>query len=76
MKNDSLENRLNLARIKAKIPDDKLSMGSLKDKFPILLDDGKTIIYISDLSKADEIKARYELQKKNKYSTFSTNRPV
>lgn len=76
MKNDTLENRLSLARLKAKIPDDKLSMGSLKGKFPILLDDGKTIIYISDLSKADEIKARYELQKKNKYSTFSTNRTV
>jgi hypothetical protein len=67
MKKDTLENRLNLARIKAKIPDEKLLMGSLKGKFPVLLDDGKTIIYISDKSKEAEIKLRYEMQRNSKF---------
>ena len=67
MKNDTLENRLNLARLKAKIPDEKLLMGSLKGKYPVLLKDGKTVIYISDLSKAEEIKERYELQRNSRF---------
>jgi hypothetical protein len=67
MKNDTMENRLNLARIKAKIPDEKLLMGSLKGKFPITLDDGKTIIYISDKSKEAEIRLRYELQRNARF---------
>jgi len=73
MKNDTLENRLNLARIKAKIPDDKLLMGSLKGKFPVLMKDGKTVIYIADLSKAEEIKERYELQRNSRYPNSSGN---
>jgi hypothetical protein len=73
MKNDTLENRLNLARIRAKIPDEKLLMGSLKGKFPVILDDGKTIVYISDESKADEIRLRYKLLRESKYPTYSGN---
>ena len=71
MKNDTLENRLNLARIKAKIPDDKLLMGSTKNKYPVVLDDGKTIIYISDLSKAEETKLKYETLKNSKFPVRS-----
>ena len=67
MKKDTLENRLNLARIRAKIPDEKLLMGSLKGKYPVILNDGKTVIYISDKSKEDEIKLRYELQRNSKF---------
>jgi hypothetical protein len=73
MKNDTLENRLNLARIKAKIPDDKLLMGSLKGKYPVIMDDGKTIVYISDESRADEIRLRYKLLKESRYPTPSGN---
>ena len=73
MKNDTLENRLNLARIKAKIPDDKLLMGSLKGKYPVILDDGKTIVYISDESKADETRLRYKLLRESKYPTYPGN---
>ena len=73
MKNDTLENRLNLARIKAKIPDEKLSMGSLKGKYPVIMDDGKTIVYISDESRADEIRLRYKLLKESRYPTTSGN---
>jgi hypothetical protein len=69
MKNDTLENRLNLARIRAKIPDDKLIMGSIKGKYPVIMDDGKTIVYISDESKADEVRLRYQTQRNAKYPT-------
>jgi hypothetical protein len=71
MKNDTLENRLNLARLKAKIPDDKLLMGSTKDKYPVMLNDGRTIIYISDKSKVEETKLKYELLMKSKMPSFS-----
>ena len=67
MKNDTLENRLNLALIRAKIPVEKLLMGSIKEKFPVILDDGKTIIYISDKSKVDETRLKYELLKNSKF---------
>jgi hypothetical protein len=67
MKKDTLENRLNLARIKAKIPDEKLLMGSLKGKYPVILDDGKTVVYISDISKAEETKLKYELQRNSRF---------
>jgi hypothetical protein len=67
MKNDTMENRLNLARLKAKIPDDKLSMGSTKGKFPVVLDGGKTIIFISDKSKIEETKLKYQLLKESRY---------
>jgi hypothetical protein len=70
MKNDTLENRLNLARIKAKIPDSKLLMGSIKEKFPVLLHDGKTVIYISDKSKTDETRLKYELLMASRYPSF------
>jgi hypothetical protein len=69
MKNDTMDNRISLAQTKAKIQEDKLSMGSIKGKFPVILDDGKTTIYISDESKAEETKIKYELQRKSKFPT-------
>ena len=77
MKNDTFENRLNLARIKARIPEDKLLMGSIKEKFPILLKDGRTTIYISDISKAEEIREKYELMLHSKSPSHSLKyRPI
>jgi hypothetical protein len=73
MKNDTLENRLNLARIRAKIPDDKLLMGSIRDKYPVVLDDGKTVIYISDKSKAEETRLKYKLLRESKFPSPSGN---
>jgi hypothetical protein len=67
MKNDTFDNRLSLARLKARIPDDKLKMGSTKDKYPILLNDGRTTIFISDKSKEDETRLKYELIMKSKF---------
>ena len=73
MKYDTLENRLNLARIRAKIPEDKLLMGSTKGKFPVILDDGKTVIYITDKSKAEETRLKYELLKNSRFPSQSGN---
>jgi hypothetical protein len=72
MKKDTLENRLNLARIRAKIPDDKLLMGSTKEKYPVILDGGKTVIYISDKSKIEETRLKYELLKNSKFPSNYT----
>jgi hypothetical protein len=72
MKKDTLENRLNLARLRAKIPDEKLLMGSIKEKYPVILDNGKTVIYISDKSKVEETRLKYELMKNSKYPSNYT----
>ena len=45
------------------IPKSKLSSGSVVDKFPVVLDDGRTIVFISDKSREREIKLRYALKK-------------
>ncbi|MCK9401480.1 MAG: hypothetical protein M0Q51_15995 [Bacteroidales bacterium] len=67
MKNDKMDNRLSLALHRSKIPDDKLLMGSLKGKYPVVLDNGRTTVYILDESKAEETKLKYQLLKE---STF------
>jgi hypothetical protein len=71
MKNDKLDNRLSLALNRSKIPDAKLLMGSIRDKYPVVLDDGRTIVYISDKSKADETKLKYELLRNNRFPSQS-----
>jgi hypothetical protein len=67
MKNDTLDNRLSLALNRFKIPDSKLLMGSIKEKYPVVLDDGRTIVYISDKSKVAETRLRYELLMKSNF---------
>ena len=54
-----------------KIPDAKLLTGSLTGKFPILLEDGRTTIYISDLSKEAEIRERYKLRMDSRLNIFA-----
>ena len=70
MKNDTFENRLKLARNRSKITDARLSMGSVRDKFPIVLDDGKTIVYISDKSKEAETRLKYELLRNSRLNKY------
>lgn len=67
MKNDKLDNRNGLALNRSKIADDKLLMGSTKGKYPVVLDDGKTIVYISDESKAEETRVKYKLLRESKF---------
>jgi len=66
MRNDTTQNRLNLDLNRPKIPDNKLAMGSTKDKYPIVLDDGRTVVFISDKSKEAAIRLKYQLLKENK----------
>jgi hypothetical protein len=71
MKNDTFDNRMSLKNQRLKIPDPKLLSGSIKDKYPVILDGGRTIIFISDKSKEAETRLKYELRKDNKAFTRS-----
>jgi hypothetical protein len=60
MKADKLDNRRNLTNNHRDIPLDKQQAGSVKNKFPVYLDGGKTIIFISDKKKEQETIERYK----------------
>jgi len=61
MKLDKLDCRRNLSNTQGVVPQAKQQIGgSLKDKFPVVLDGGKTIIFISDKSKEQETIERYK----------------
>ncbi len=72
MKKDTLEYRMMQERQRLKIPDSKLLSGSLTGKYPIILDGGKTTIFISDKSKESETRKRYELRRGNTLLQYST----
>ncbi len=71
MKKDTLEYRMMLEHNRLKIPDSKLLTGSLIGKYPVILDGGRTIIFISDKSKESETRQKYELRKDNKVLFYS-----
>jgi len=50
-----------------KIPNAKLLTGSLVGKYPIVMDDGRTTIFISDLSKESETRERYQLRRDSRF---------
>jgi hypothetical protein len=58
--NDAVDNRLEISNHRVTVPGSKLSSGSIAEKYPVMLDDGKTIIYITDKSKESEIRTRYQ----------------
>ena len=60
MNKDTLEYRMMQERQRLKIPDSKLLSGSTTDKYPVVLDGGRTIIFISDKSKEAETRKRYD----------------
>ena len=74
MKKDTLEYRMMQERQRLKIPDSKLLTGSLIGKYPIILDGGRTTIFISDKSKESETRERYELRMGNRIM-FSSSKP-
>ena len=43
----------------------KLLTGETMDKFPVVCDNGKTIIFISDRSKEEETRQRYIMRGQN-----------
>ena len=61
--NDTIDNRIGLSRNHAPVPAMKRSYGSLTDKYPVILDGGKTTIYIKDKNKESEIRDKYEMRK-------------
>jgi hypothetical protein len=67
MKKDTLEYRMIQERQRLKILNSKLLMGSTKDKFPVLLDDGRTTVFISDKSKEAETRLKYKLLKESRF---------
>jgi len=62
-KKDSYDCRLDMSNHQEAVPKTKLFAGSVADKFPVLLDDGRTVVYISDKSREREIRLRYALRK-------------
>jgi hypothetical protein len=74
MKKDTLENRMNLANHRYKIPDAKLLTGSVAGKYPIVLDDGRTVVFISDKSKESETRLKYE-QRRGNLGVARTTKP-
>ena len=61
--NDAVDNRLEISNHRMMVPKSKLLSGSVSEKYPVLLDDGKTVVYISDKSRESEIKLRYSFRK-------------
>jgi Tol biopolymer transport system component len=60
---DLLDNRMEVSNHKVSVPRSKLSAGSVVNKHPVVLDDGRTIVFISDKSREREIRLRYALKK-------------
>jgi len=74
-KKTTLEYRMMLENNRLKIPDSKLLSGSTMDKYPVILDGGRTIIFISDKSKESETRKKYELRKDNRVNFYSKKKP-
>jgi len=64
--NNSIDVRIELSNQQNLIPKSKLSSGSVTNKYPIILDGGKTILFITDQSKEPEAREKYELRKTSK----------
>ncbi len=62
---DVIDNRLKISNHQGTVPKSKLATGSVVGLFPVILDGGRTIIYISDLRKEAETRKKYELRKVN-----------
>jgi hypothetical protein len=60
---DAIDNRIAMSNHQDIVPKTKLSSGSVADKYPVLLDDGRTTIYITDKTREREVRLRYALRK-------------
>jgi hypothetical protein len=69
MKKDILDNRMNIKNHQPNVPLSKLGSGSVKNKYPIILDGGRTVIFISDKSKEAEIRKKFETRRKRNLLT-------
>ena len=66
MKKTTLEYKMMEENNRLKIPKSKQLTGSLIGKYPIILDGGRTTIFISDKSKESETREKYQLRKDNR----------
>jgi hypothetical protein len=71
MKKDTLEYRMMQERQRLKIPDSKLLSGSLVGKYPVILDGGKTTIFIADQAMEAETREKYQLRKDNRLNHYA-----
>ena len=60
MKGDKFDNRRILMNSQRVIPKAQQESGSTKDKYPVVLDGGRTTIFISDKEKMQETIERYK----------------
>jgi hypothetical protein len=58
-KHDLYDKQMKISNYQAVDPRSKLTAGSVVNKYPVVLDDGRTIIYISDKRREAEIRLRY-----------------
>jgi hypothetical protein len=56
-----MDNRKAISNHPVKVPKAKIATGSVVGKYPVILGDGRTIIYITDKSRETEIRLRYAL---------------
>jgi len=70
MKKTTLEYRMMLEHNRLKIPNAKLLTGSLAGLHPIILDGGRTTLFIADLTKEAEIRERYQLRRDSRLNIF------
>jgi hypothetical protein len=66
MKKSTLEYRMMEENNRLKTAKSKHLTGSLTGKYPIVLDGGRTTIFISDKSKESETRQKYELRMDNR----------
>lgn len=71
MKKTTLEYRMMLEHNRLKVPNSKLLTGSLAGLYPIILDGGRTTIFISDLTKEAETRERYQLRRDSRLNIFT-----
>ena len=64
MKKRTADQRMNVMNNHFGTPKTKQLDGSLAEKFPVVINGGKTIVYISDKSKEEETRIKYELRSK------------
>ena len=63
--NDVIDNRLIMSNHQIAVPKSKLATGSIVGLFPVILDGGRTTIYVSDAGKEAETRKKYELRMGN-----------
>ena len=70
-KSDRMDNRADISNRKVAVPKAKLLSGSVVNKYPVVLDDGRTTIFISDRSKEPEARKNYEMRAGNKLRQYA-----